>query len=419
MVSVVKRNLTTESRRLVHEPWTSAELGILRRFARAVIAGRYSTAAAAVPRCQAALAGRHTKHSITARLHRCLHELGQPVLNLRWSPEEKAVVDRFARAVVRGEYPNVGEALPNCQRERRRVAPTIERTDVAVAWELLCRAYGHGLARRKHLWTDDELRLLKRHARALADGKYADITTAARHYKAALERAGLAVRQKDGSICARISALARAMGYVSSKVIPCPEPKERRIIAGFSRALARGKYFAGRRAVLDCLHALGPAGLKWTQREDALATLINTGARRLGWKAYGRWNEKDKATVRRHARALAAGRYPTMIAASRACLKSLEDSGHKNLQEMNVRWRLSRCFAATYGRRWQHTWKPEELRILDRFARACILGRHESASAAAGDCALALKRAGLSEHLRGGSVKWKLIRRAHRIRSTT
>jgi len=157
VVSVVKRNLTTESRRLVHEPWTSAELGILRRFARAVIAGRYSTAAAAVPRCQAALAGRHTKHSITARLHRCLHELGQPVLNLRWSPEEKAVVDRFARAVVRGEYPNVGEALPNCQRERRRVAPTIERTDVAVAWELLCRAYGHGLARRKHLWTDDEL----------------------------------------------------------------------------------------------------------------------------------------------------------------------------------------------------------------------------------------------------------------------
>jgi hypothetical protein len=88
-----------------------------------------------------------------------------------WTAEEQLVVDHFARAIVEGRYRYVKEALPECQRELRRTAPAIRRTDVAVAWAVLCRAYDLGLPRRKHLWKDEELRLLERHASALARGE--------------------------------------------------------------------------------------------------------------------------------------------------------------------------------------------------------------------------------------------------------
>lgn len=336
-----------------------------------------------------------------------------------WTSEERQVVDRFARAIVSGRYRNVKEALPECRRGLRRAAPAIRRTDVAVAWAVLCRAYDLGLPRRKHLWADEELRLLERHASALARGKYPDIATAARCYKAACGRAGLAVRHQDNSISTRISVRAHALGYDSARANPPPGPEELRIIAGFSRALARGRYSCGRAAVPDCLRALSRAGLEWQRPEHRLVDLIKAGARRVGWQAYERWREQDIETVRQFARALAAGRYRTVKAALRVCLKSLRSTGrHKSLAEGNLRWRFSRCFVDMYGRLWRPVWSPEELRILDRFARACIRGRYPSVAAAARDCGVALERAGLTGHGGGRGLGSKLLQRVHGIRAT-
>lgn len=336
-----------------------------------------------------------------------------------WTREEDHVVDRFARAIVSGRYRNVKEALPECQRELRRAAPAIRRTDVAVAWAVLCRAYDLGLPRRKHLWTDEELRLLERHALALARGKYPDIVTAAHRYKTACGRAGLAARHPDNTISTRISVRAHALGYDSSRANPLPGPEELRIITGFSRALARGRYSCGRAAAPDCLLALSRAGLEWRRPEHRLVDLIKAGARRLGWQAYERWSEQDNETVRQFARALAAGRYRTVKAALRACLKSLRSTGrHKSLAEGNLRWRFSRCFVDMYGRLWRPAWSPEELRILDRFARACIRGRYPSVAAAARDCGVALERAGLTGHGTGRGLRSKFLQRVQRIRAT-
>lgn len=168
-----------------------------------------------------------------------------------WSAAELAVAERFARGIVQGAYRNVKEAVPECQRELRQLKPGASRTDLAVAWVVLCRAYDFGLPRRKHCWTEEELRLLKRHASALAHGRYPDVQAAANAYKTARLAAGAAVCQKDGSIYARISALARALGYVSSKTGPSPE--EQRIISGFSRSLVEGRFFRGRAAVPECV----------------------------------------------------------------------------------------------------------------------------------------------------------------------
>jgi len=340
-------------------------------------------------------------------------------INHPWLPAEDRVVDRFARAIVSGRYRNVKEALPECQRELKRMRPDLRRADTAAAWRLLCRAYDFGLPRRKHLWADEELRLLERHASALARGKYPDIETAAHRYEAACGRAGLAVRHRHGTICTRISVRAHALGYDSSRANPPPGPEELRIITGFSRALARGRYSCGRAAAPDCLRALSRAGLEWRRPEHRLVDLINAGARRLGWQAYEQWMEQDIETVRQFAMALAAGRYRTVKAALRACLKSLRSTGrHKSLAEGNLRWKFSRCFVDVYGRLWRPAWSPEELRILDRFARACIRGRYPSVAAAARDCGVALERAGLTEHRGGRGLRSKLLQRVHGIRAT-
>ena len=95
-----------------------------------------------------------------------------------WSEAENHVADRFARAIVSGRYPNVNQALPDCRRELAHVTPGLQRTEDAIAWKLLCRAYDFGLPRRMQFWTDQEWRLLEPHASALARGECPDTGTA-------------------------------------------------------------------------------------------------------------------------------------------------------------------------------------------------------------------------------------------------
>jgi hypothetical protein len=336
-----------------------------------------------------------------------------------WTSKEHQVVDRFARAIIHGQYKNVKEALPDCQRELHRVAPTIHRTDVAAAWVLLCRAYDLGLPRRKHLWTEDELRLLERHASALARGKYPDIATAMQRYKAACARAGLAARHPDNTISTRLSFRAHALGYDPSRANPPPSPEELRIIADFGRALARGKYSCGQAALPDCLRALSSAGLEGRRPEHRLVELIKAEARKFGWQAYAPWSKRDNETVRRFARALAAGRYRTVNAALHDCLKSLRSTKrHKDLTEGNLRWRFSRYFIEAHGKLWRPGWSAEEMRIVDRFARACVRGKYPSVAAAGRACWVALERAGLTEHRGGRRLRSKLLQRVQEIRAS-
>jgi hypothetical protein len=333
-----------------------------------------------------------------------------------WTREENRVVERYARAIVRGRYRNVKEALPECQRELGLVVPAGRRTDLAVAWSLLCRAYDFGLPRRKHFWTDPELRLLKRHASALVRGEYPNTGTAVRAYKSACERAGLAARHPDNVIQSRVITLARAMG--GEPVTPRFGPAELRVIAGFSRALARNEYPYGMAAVADCYQALARAGLAHRRCETRLAALINAGARKAGWQGmYAEWSAPAQRVIERFAQELAAGRYPSIAAAVRACQESLKRAGEfGNRTEAGLARKL-RVQAMRHGLpQSRPRWKRAELRIVDRFARACILNTYPNVTAAVAVCRRALERAGLPEHLRGEALASKLLQRVHELR---
>ena len=314
-----------------------------------------------------------------------------------WSEAENRVADRFARAIVSGRYPNVNQALPDCRRELAPIAPGLQRTEDAVAWKLLCRAYDFGLPRRMRYWTDQEKRLLDRYASALARGEYPKSSTAVREVKRAFERAGLGVRHPDSAILDRLNARSHALGRPRNAV--AFSAAEDRIIARFSRALAR-------------------AGIIGRRKDTAIANRINDGARALGLVPKSApWNASGARIIDRFARALVSNRYPTIVAASRACRSALERAGEfGNHTEGGLRAKL-RIQAIRMGRSifWPR-WSGAELRILDRFARAIIRGAYPSASAAAPRCLRALGRAGLRVSTRVCAVEDKLRRRVLDLR---
>jgi hypothetical protein len=335
----------------------------------------------------------------------------------KWSEEEDSVLDRFARAIVSGRYPNVKEALPDCRRGLAHGAPGLHRTEVAIAWRLLCRAYDLGLPRRKHFWTDRELRLLERRASALARGECPDVPTAVRLVKRAFEQAGLGVRHTDGVIRGRVVARADALGRLPLLVRFSPE--EDRVIDRFSRALARNEYRYGIAAVADCRRALARAGIISRRSDKAIAIRINDGARALGrGNKFAPWSASGVRIIDRFARALISGRHPSIAAAARACLRALERAGQFGSRtEGGLRAKL-RVRALGMGKpASKPRWSGEELRILDGFARAFIRGAYPTVSAAAARCRRALERADLRVHVRGHSVKSKLLRRVPELRS--
>ena len=325
-------------------------------------------------------------------------------------------MSRFARAIVRGRYPHVNQALPDCRREMAPIAPGLQRTDVAIAWRLLCRAYDFGLPRWMHFWTDQERRLLEPHALALALGKYPDAPTAVRLVNRAFKQAGLTVRHTDESVRDEILVRARALGRAPCS--GCFSPEEDRVIARFSRALVRNEYRHGAAAVADCHRALARAGIIHRRSDRALALRINAGARAFGWiPRPSAWSASGARIVDRFARALVSGKYPSIVAAARACLYALERAGQLgNRTEGGLRAKL-RILSLRMGRpRLRPRWTGEELRILDGFARTIIRGAYPSASAAAPRCMRALERAGLRVGARVCAVEDRLRRRALELR---
>jgi hypothetical protein len=325
-----------------------------------------------------------------------------------WGEAEVRIVDRYARAVAQRRYSSVKAALPECRRELAHVTPGLQRTDLAILWVLLCRAYDYGLPRRKHTWTEQESRLLERRAAALARGECPDTTTAVGLVKRAFEQAGLEARHPDGAIRERILARALALGRAPCSVNFSPE--EVRVIDRFSRALTRNEYAHGTAAVADCRRALARAGVGGRRSDDSIACRINAGARALGRISKFRvWSVPGVRIIDRFARAIVSGRYPSIAAATRDCRRALERAGQFGIRtEGGLRAKL-RVQARAMGKpEFRSRWNDEELRILDGFARAIIRGTYPTIPAAAARCRRALERAGLRAHVRGYAIVSKL-----------
>ena len=176
--------------------WTPAEMAIVERFARDVLSKKYRNAVLAVEPCRAAL-GRakrvtppalRTRQSVHRKLIQAAIELGRVKSRVRWKPEEKAVLDRFARAVAAGRILTARGAGKACAEALRRLhrrypekfAGAPDRKEAGIQGELWPRVARLCFRWHNSQWSAAELALVDRHARLLIAHRYPHVRAASR-----------------------------------------------------------------------------------------------------------------------------------------------------------------------------------------------------------------------------------------------
>ena len=108
------------------------------------------------------------------------HELGRPYVNVAFSPEEDEVLTRYARDVLAGRYSGIKAAAIRARPEilrLHRIKPLAlwaraERNHSGVWKRIALLANELGRSRPGSRWMPEEDRIVERYARAVATGRY-------------------------------------------------------------------------------------------------------------------------------------------------------------------------------------------------------------------------------------------------------
>lgn len=323
--------------------WSPAEERVLVCFARRVVAGRYVTCRSALPELCSELAryrrrvgpGRRrtgpprTARAVLLRLQQAVRGLdpGRPTLSeRRWSQAETGILDRFARRVGNGRYPDIAAASPDCTRAldryRQRAKRRVVRTEAAVRRALAARANAIGLVLRGRAWTREEDQVVDRYARAVASGR----------------------------IPSAVAAAERCAADINRRRERHPERYPDRV-----------------RRTVDAVHGrLWPRVAQW----------------RYPWR-HTRWTEAERRVVERYARAALAHEHPSLLAAARACHAELAEvvrpAGGKAVPVRPVHAVRDMLVKCTRRHDWRQLpyrrWDPAEHRVGRRWTRRYILHR--------------------------------------------
>jgi hypothetical protein len=412
--------------------WRPDEGRISDRFARAVAAGRYRDATAAVPDCRRALSRlgpvRFLDSMIQTRVARRAHNFGRPKVTVRWTTEENAVINLFAQAVADGRYAGAGAAVRDCGRELERVGGPCPRPPHGIQGRLAKRAHEVGWTTKNLGWTEAQGRVIDRFSLAVVNGRYRNIRAATRDCRNALRSASGPVHGEE-AVTVRIARRAHALGLPTTW-LPLP-PRIRQGATRFAEALVRGEYRTAMAAARACRAELGRSQVK-PPGVDALARAILGRAHGLGMGPrcvpFGRM---EKAAFDRFAQGVVDGRYRSVTEAARQCLRAMA----RSVRSAGGSQRPGRSFSAVntqihrrvvrFGPRPHSQFSVEELVLVDRFARAAVAHEYISIRHAASACQEAIGRLVLRGRPRSPSgrswsrplngVHHRLIERVHEI----
>jgi len=176
-----------------------------------------------------------------------------------WSPTELSVVRRYARAVVRGKYPSARAAVPDCQRALARLErlvgrraqwrPAVSRPDYSVEDQMRQAAHALGWSRQRYAWSPAEDRVLLRHVRWLFEGRFRDAPEAAAACKRALERLLSSSRTAYGILLRLKTEAARV--HLPRRFSPL-SPAALETVVRYARAASRGEYPGWKEAARAC-----------------------------------------------------------------------------------------------------------------------------------------------------------------------
>jgi len=336
------------------------------------------------------------------------------------------IVDRFARAFVRGDYGEMRTAGRDCRAAlvvARKDAPDgsrlyANRSAVAVREKLRVRVRKLGGRTSRRAWARQELKLLEGYARALASGKYPSAVAAAADYQRDTVRlrrrypkaAWLASRHLPDAVAQRLRDRAHRLGLP-----PGPKPWSRAetcLLDAYARAIVRGEYpdagVAARALVEDLGELAGTgAGTGEPRTYAGVHGMLWSRARELGRPFLSLpWSPKERALANMYARRLALGRFRNAWDAAVSCSRDLSQLRREHPQ---ARWAsMQRTTLGVWAQIWHRAdrlglkwteslWVPAEERIVARHARDVVLGRYPSAKSAAPDC-------------------WRELERFHRVR---
>ncbi|MFO7675503.1 MAG: hypothetical protein R6X12_04210 [bacterium] len=189
--------------------WSQVELRVVERYARKVLNEQYPSVRVAIENCRDDLDRLRRKHpdarwaarprtrvAVNQRLAELTRASGLSRPETRWGRLELSVVNRFARAFVRGRYPEVRLAARDCRaallraREERPDGERLvaRRSELAVREQVRLRLRELGRRTSLRRWSERELRVLDGYARALVAGRYDTARSAARDFLRELDR---------------------------------------------------------------------------------------------------------------------------------------------------------------------------------------------------------------------------------------
>jgi hypothetical protein len=119
--------------------------------------------------------------SVAERIRRKSHDLGMPSSRRGWTAGEDDLVRRYAQAVVEGRYSSGTEAAESCTRDlaRLRIAQDRPRRLLDVNARIAAFARGFGYPHPHGGWTRREKAILERHARGVVEGRHSSAAAAA------------------------------------------------------------------------------------------------------------------------------------------------------------------------------------------------------------------------------------------------
>jgi hypothetical protein len=362
--------------------------------------------------------------AVYVKVDELARKLGKPMTMVPWLAEEDRVVDRFAQALAAGRHESVLDAARACkmtmdrqharsegQRGRSRAAAT-SRSLHSLRHRMQQRLNDLGLSWFGIRLTDEEERVVSRHARALTEGRYHDASRAADACAAALARvADPAARHRPlhfvtlrRRIYSRARHTGRSWGYTRW------HPQEDAIVRRYADAVVSGKYPMAQAALQDCRRELGSSGRHPGRPAGAVRARLQEYVRALGLEHYPRWRESEERLYRRYLGLLIEGRYKRVRDAAEACA----------VQIQRLRGRVrQRSATAVYTRmnhevsqlglpRFKGATTPTEQRLIEAYARAADRGKYRNWLLAAEAC-LAELRQQYGQARRSGLVKVRRV----------
>jgi len=326
----------------------------------------------------------------------------------RWLPEEEKVVERYARALATGEYPDTWRAAEACRQdiERLYVQLLAANPNDPVAshprpFDTIRRRIHKRLAALEFAGTGARLsaaenRIVNRHARELAQGSYPHAQAAAvacRKELLSLPQRSTPLRPRS-LVSIRSHICVRVLRSANSSPFHRWSPDCDAVLERYAKAVVAGRYQSAVAALPDCCRELAAAGLLAGRRTSAVCQRLQERVRALGFQRSPRWRGPEERIFRRYLRLLFEGRFKYVKDAAEACTNEMLrlDGKVPSHSPRAIFTRMNREAPSLGLPRFRGETTPEEQKLFDKYARAVAAARYGSCLEAVPDCHRELRR---------------------------